>query len=152
MKNTVIRFGLYGLFLAVLLFLTGLYTGQGMEFETQEMIGYLIMVASLSFVFFGIKHFRDRVNNGKLGFQKAVLLGLLISAFTAIGIAIADFIYTTVINPDFFTEYSERMIAEGYKGDIPDYGSGFMAIIMFLTVMIIGLIISLISALILQRK
>jgi hypothetical protein len=69
-----------------------------------------------------------------------------------VGIAIADFIYTTAINPDFFEEYVTVMRAEGYKGEIPDYGSGFMAFIMFLTVMIIGLIISLISALLLQRK
>jgi hypothetical protein len=152
MKKTVIRYWLYGLFLGILLFLTGLYAGRGLDYGTQEIVGYLTMFASLSFVFFGIRHYRDNVNNGKLGFQKAVLLGLLISAFAATGIAIADLIYTTLINPDFFTEYSERMIAEGYKGEIPDYGSGFMAFLMFLTIMIIGLIISLISALILQRK
>ena len=152
MKNTIIKFGTYGLILALVFFLGGLYLGQDMDFSTQEVFGYITMIASLVFVFFGIKHFRDKENNGKLTFREAVLIGLLISAFTAFGIAIADFIYTTVINPDFFEEYTEVMRAQGYKGEIPDYGSGFMALIMFLTVMIIGLVISLISALILQRK
>ncbi len=152
MRNTIIRFGLYGLFVALIFFSAGLYFGQGMDFKTQEIVGYFTMVASLSFIYFGIKHFRDAINNGKLSFQKAVLLGLLISAFSAAGIAIADFMYTTYINPDFFKEYYERLIADGYKGEIPDYGSTFMALIMFVTVVILGLIISLISALILQRK
>ncbi|HMB63467.1 MAG TPA: DUF4199 domain-containing protein [Eudoraea sp.] len=152
MEHTIKRFGLYGFVLALLLFLGGLTSGKGMDFSSQEVIGYLTMIVSLSFVFFGIKHFRDRENNGKLGFRKGVLIGLLISAFTAVGIAVADFIYTTAINPDFFEEYSAVMRAEGFKGEIPDYGSGFLALMMFLIVMIIGLIISLISALILQRE
>ena len=152
MEITIKKFGLYGFVLALVLFLGGLTFGKGMDFSTQEVIGYLTMIVSLSFVFFGIKHFRDRENNGTLGFRKGVLIGLLISAFTAVGIAVADFIYTTAINPDFFEEYSAVMRAEGFKGEIPDYGSGFLALMMFLIVMIIGLIISLISALILQRE
>ena len=152
MKKTVITYGIYGLTLALALFLSGLYFGQGMDFSTQEVIGYVTMVACLSFVFFGIKHFRDKENNGEITFGKAVLIGVLISAITALGITIADFIYTTSINPDFFKEYTAVMRAQGYEGEIPDYGSGFMAFIMFVTVLIIGLIISLISALILQRK
>lgn len=152
MKNTVVKFGTYGFILALALFLSGLYFGQGMDFSIGEIIGYATMIASLSFVFFGIKHFRDNENNGRVTFRKAVMVGLLISLFTAAGIAVADFIYTTAINPDFFKEYTAVMREQGYKGEIPDYGSGFMAFIMFLTVMIIGLVISLISALLLHSK
>ncbi|WP_411029675.1 DUF4199 domain-containing protein [Spongiimicrobium sp. 3-5] len=152
MKNTVIKFGVYGFVFALLVFLSGLYFGQDVDYSWGEVIGYATMIASLSFVYFGIKHFRDKENGGTITFTKAVVIGLLISLFTAAGIALADFIYTTLINPDFFKEYTAVMRQEGYKGEIPDYGSGFMAMIMFLTVMIIGLIISLLSALILQNK
>ena len=152
MKKTVTKFGLYGLLVAFVLFLIGVSFGTGLDFTTQEIIGYLTIIASLSFVFMGIRHYRDKVNGGVIGFRKAVLIGLLISAFTAIGIGIADFIYTTTINPDFFEEYSAMMRDEGYKGEIPDYGSGFMAFIMFLTVMVVGLVISIISGLILKTK
>lgn len=152
MKKTVIKFGLYGLLVAIMLFLIGLSFGQDLDFSTQEIIGYLTIIASLSFVFIGIKYFRDRENGGVVSFRKAVLIGLLISAFTALGIAIADFIYTTSINPDFFEEYTAVMRDKGYKGEIPDYGSGFMAFIMFMTVMVVGLVISIISGLILKTK
>ena len=152
MKNTILRFGIYGFTLALIIFIAALTLGQGLDFSTQEIIGYLTMIASLSFIFFGIKHYRDHKNSGKIGFRRAVSIGLLISAFTGLGVALADFIYLSFINPDFFEQYTAVMRSEGYKGEIPDYGNGFLAVIMFLTVMIIGLIISLISALILQRK
>lgn len=152
MKNTVIRFGLYGLGLGFGLFLIGLLFMKDIDLSTGEVIGYATMIASLSFIFFGIKHYRDRVNSGKVSLGKAIGIGLLISLFPAIGIAIADFIYTSLINPDFFKEYVEMMEAQGNTEPIPEWGSGMMAFVMFLTVMALGLIISLISAFILQRK
>ena len=152
MKNVIIKFGTYGFLFALVVFLLALSLGQSLDFSTQENIGYITMVASLSFIFFGIKHYRDKVGNGRLSFRRAVLIGLLIAALTGVGIALADFIYLSFINPDFFEEYTAVMRNEGYKGEIPDYGNGIMALVMFLTVMIIGLIISLISAIILQRK
>ncbi len=120
MKNTSVKFGLYGLVFGLLIFLAMLYLGLGMDYDVQEVIGYLTMLVSLSFVFFGIRHYRDRVNQGKLEFWKAVQLGLLISAFTAIGIAIADYIYTTAINPDFFEEYAELMRQFHVANHVPD--------------------------------
>ena len=152
MKNIVIRYGIYGFILALIVFLLALYFGQGVDFSTQELIGYFTMIASLSFVYFGIKHFRSTIGNGQIGFRRAVLIGLLISALTGLGIALADFIYLSWINPDFFEEYTAVMRSEGYKGEIPDYGNGFMALVMFVTVMVIGLVVSLISALILAKK
>ncbi len=152
MKKIIIKYGIYGFLVALIVFLAALYFGQGLDFGTQEVIGYITMIASLSFIFFGIKHYRDRIGQGKISFRRAVFMGLWISVLTAIGIGLADFIYLSFINPDFMEEYTAVMRSEGYKGEIPDYGNGFLAVIMFLTVMVIGLIITLISALILQRK
>lgn len=152
MKNTVFKFGLYGFLLGFGVFLIGLLFMKDIDMTTGEVIGYATMIASLSFIFFGIKHFRDKINNGKVSIGKAIGIGLLIALFPAIGIAIADFIYTSFINPDFFKEYVAMMEAKGNTEPIPDWGSGMMAFVMFATVMVLGLIISLISALILQRK
>lgn len=152
MKNIVIRFGIYGFILALILFLLALYFGQEADFSTQELIGYFTMIASLSFVFFGIKNYRDTIGNGHIGIRHAVLTGLLISAFTALGIALADLVYLSWINPDFFEEYTAVMRSEGYKGGIPDYGNGFMALVMFVTVMLVGLVVSLVSSLILAKR
>ena len=110
MKTTVIKFGIRGLVLAIVIFLGALYFGQDLSFSTQEVLGYTSMIVSLVFVFFGIKHFRDQENEGSVSFGKALLIGLLISLITAVGFGIADYIYTTAINPDFYEEYKILLI------------------------------------------
>ena len=107
MRNSVLKYGLYGLLTAIILFLLALWIGKELSYSTQEVLGYTTMVASLSFIFFGIKHYRDKVNNGAVSFGKALTIGLLISAFVGLGIGIGDYIYTTSINPDFMTEYMD---------------------------------------------
>ncbi|MEZ4797989.1 MAG: DUF4199 domain-containing protein [Flavobacteriaceae bacterium] len=168
MKTTVLKYGSYGLLTGVALFLISILVTKNLEYSSQEILGYVTMVATLSFIFFGIKHYRDKVNNGVVSFGKALTIGLLISALVGVGVAIADYFYTTVINPDFAQDYLDKTIEiyetqysgaelEAKKTEITqqmkDYGSsGFMAALMFVTVVVIGFIISLISGLILQRK
>lgn len=151
MKTTVIKYGLYGLITASAIFLGVLVLGKDLSMGTQEVLGYLSMIVSLSFVFFGIKSFRDKVNNGELSFGKAFTVGLLISLFAGIGFGIVDYIYTAFINPDFMEQYIETMRSQGYEGEIPSYSSGFMGFLMFATVVLIGIIISIISGLLLKR-
>lgn len=168
MKHTILKYGGYSLITAIILFLLGLLFGKGIDYTSQEIIGYVTMVVSLSFIFFGIKHYRDKVNNGTLSFAKSLSIGLLIAVMAGLGIAIADFIYTTWINPDFMSEYSEHMLntmeqtlsaeefalkKKEFETQMESMGSPIMlATLMFATVFIIGLIISLLSSLILQRK
>jgi hypothetical protein len=168
MKNTVIKFGLYALISGFVLFGLPFFLGMGVDFDYGELIGYTSMILSLLFVYFGIKHYRDKVNEGKISLGKAIAIGMLIALFSAIGVAVFDYIYTSYINPDFASEYLEYSIkkmeetlsAEEVKlktaeltQQMEDYGSpSFMALMMFVSVMILGFIISLISGLILQRK
>lgn len=168
MKQTVIKYGFLGLLTSTIIFLGAILLGEGLTYSVQEIIGYAAMIVSLSFVFFGIKHYRDHVNKGYVTFGKALLIGVLISVFVGVGVGISDYIYTTWINPDFATEYLEATLKtmestlteEEFKTkqaeltqQMKDYGgSGFMAFLMCFTVILIGFIISLISSLILQRK
>ncbi|WP_142784797.1 DUF4199 domain-containing protein [Changchengzhania lutea] len=168
MKNTIIKYGFFGLLAGLLVFAAAVFFGKGLSYSTQEVIGYTAMVAALSFVFFGIKHYRDQVNHGKISLGKALVIGLLISVLVGIGVGITDYIYTTMINPDFVSEYLEANLSmmentlppEEFQvkkveltKQMEDYGSSsFMALLMWFTVVLIGFIISLISGLILQKK
>mgnify|MGYP000639807745 CR=1 FL=1 len=168
MKSTIIKYGMYGLLTGIIFFLAAILLGKGLSYSTQEILGYVSMVVCLSFVFFGIKHFRDNVNDGILSLGKALAIGVLISVLVGVGVGIADYIYTTIINPNFANEYLEitlktmenSMPLEEFQNkkieltkQMEDYGgSGFMAFLMFVTVVLIGFVISLISGLILQRK
>ena len=167
MKNTVLRYGIYGAVTIVILFLLSWYIGD-LDFATQEVLGYASMIVSLSFVFFGIKHFRDKVNDGVLSFGKGLMVGVLISLITALAFGILDVIYIKFINPDFQTEYYEAILTD-LKASLPAEefeikrqemesqralfsNTFFSFLIMSMTVFVIGFIISLISALLLQRK
>ena len=170
MKSTVLRYGIFSAIAICGLFIVGWFFGKqaDIDYSTQEIIGYTSMILSLSFVFFGIKHFRDKVNSGKVSFGKAVLIGLLISLIAGLAFGLIDVIYIEYINPNFAVEYYDYQTAElkatlsGAELDtaltqMESQKEMFMSttmnfIIMSLTVFVIGFIISLLSALILQRK
>lgn len=168
MRKTILKFGGYGFLTGIIIFGIALTFGDGLSYTAQEVIGYGSMIVSLSFIYFGIRHYRDQINDGEISFGKGLLIGLLISAFVGLGIGLVDYLYTTVINPDFSDQYLQRTLdiyesqfsgqeLEAKKAELTkqmeDYGgSGFMATLMFITVVLIGLVISIISSLILQRK
>ncbi len=168
MKKTILRYGLYGGIAICALFLLAWFMGNGLSYGLQEVIGYISMVVSLSFVFFGIKHFRDKENNGKVSFSKALAIGVLISLITALAFGILDVIYVEYINPEFMDDYYDHSIAQlrttlptsEYEVKVAELEAQkelfmnpfFSFLIMGMTVFVIGFIISLISSLILQRN
>ncbi len=148
MKKTSIRFGLYALALGAILFLASLVLVKDLTYNLQEILGYTAIVAALLFVFFGIKHYRDVENNGSVSFGKGIAIGMIISVFAGLGFAGVDYLYTAVINPDFMADF----IAASDDPSLEAWSSFELSAFMFVTVITIGLIISIISALILQRK
>lgn len=170
MKNTVLKYGMYGFITAFILFFIALYFGQGLAFKTQEILGYATMVTSLIFVYFGIKHHRDSELNGDISFVTAFSIGALISLCAAIGFGIMDAIYITQINPDFTEQYLayeydlleartdltlEEIKFEKLSLQKQSEAYGNPAVVFFVMTMmvfVIGVIISLLSALILHKK
>ena len=168
MKNTVLRYGLYSAITLGGLFILGFLIGKNLDYSAREVYGYASMVLSLMFVFFGIKHYRDKENNGAVSFGKGLLIGVLISLIAALAFGIIDVIYIEYINPDFVTEYYEHQV-ETLRTTLPEEefqerfqemesqkaffsSTALNFLVMFMTVFVLGFIISLISALILQRK
>lgn len=168
MKKTVLRFGLYGSITICALFLISWFVLDDLPYSTQEVLGYVSMILALGFVFFGIKQYRDKENDGKVSFKKALLLGILISLITALAFGILDVFYTEVLNPDFMTEYYNQSVetmkaslpADEFEAKLAEMESQkelfsnplFSFALMAMTVFVIGFIISLLSALVLQRK
>lgn len=168
MKKAILRYGLYGAASICILFLLSWYIGENLSYSVQEIIGYASIVISLSFVFFGIRHFRDKINDGTVSFGKALLLGLAISLITALAFGVLDVIYIKYINPDFTEEYYARSLAQleetlpaaefeiervKMESEKELFMSPVMSFIfMSMIVFVIGFIISLLSAMVLQRK
>ena len=168
MKTTILRYSVYSAIMICALFLTSWYLLEHLPRTTQEILGYASMIVSLSFVFFGIKYYRERENEGKISFNRGLSIGVLISLITALVFGILDVIYVEVLNPEFMDNYymesvqalEETLSGEALKTQLallesqkevfanPLFTFGIMAV----TVFVIGFIISLISAWILQRK
>lgn len=167
MKKTILRFGLYGIVTICLLSFLIWSLIDVIDNKMGEVIGYSSMIVSLLFVYFGIKHFRDKENNGTVTFAKGLLLGILISLMVSLAFGILDVIYVKFVNPDFMTEYYIGMLEQAQnlpseefeirKAELQSEKEMFLNpflhfFIMSMMVFVIGFIISLLSALILQRK
>ena len=167
MKRTILRYGLFATLTIIALSLMIWTLVDVVDNTTGEIIGYSSMVVSLLFVYFGIKHYRDSENNGLVSFGKALLIGILISLLASIAFGLMDLIYVTFVNPDFMTDYYDGMLdqlqtlpadeLEVRKAELESekamFSNPFMHfMIMSMMVFVIGLVISLISALVLQRK
>nr|WP_298922863.1 DUF4199 domain-containing protein [uncultured Allomuricauda sp.] len=168
MKKTITRFGLYGAITISILFLTSWFLLSDLSYSIQEVLGYVSMILSLGFVYLGIKHFRDKENQGKVSFKQALIIGILISLITALAFGFLDIFYSEVLNPDFTTQYYDTAVenmrtslsADEFEIKLAKLESQremfsnplFSFALMAMTVFIIGFIITLISALILQRK
>ncbi|GAA4269013.1 DUF4199 domain-containing protein [Hyunsoonleella aestuarii] len=152
MKSTINKYGLFGAITGFVIFMSHLAFAKNLSYSTLEVLGYISIFLSLSFIYFGIKHFRDNVNEGSITLGKALIIGLLISVLVGIGIAIADFIYTKFLNPNFFEDYTQMLIEQGRGDEVFEMTSLMGAAFMLVLVVIIGFIVSLISGLILQRK
>lgn len=168
MKKTILRYGRYGGLLICVLFLISWFLLTDLDYGVQEILGYASMVISLSLVYFGIRHYRDRENSGSLSLGEGLRIGLGISLITALCFGVLDVIYVKYLNPDFMDSYYTRVLAD-LEATLPAeefqlrkqemeaqkelFSSAWMNFfLMATTVMLIGFIITLFSSLILKRK
>ncbi|UPT70364.1 MAG: DUF4199 domain-containing protein [Flavobacterium sp. JAD_PAG50586_2] len=111
MKQIVITYGLIAGFIVTAFMAYVAYAiDKNPDFEGSMILGYTGMLVAFSFVFIGIRNYRDKHNNGVITFGKALKIGALISL-------IASTIYVGVwlfeyycLYPDFMEKYSDAML------------------------------------------
>jgi Protein of unknown function (DUF4199) len=112
MKKTALRYGGYAALAELLFFvLTWLIIRlAGMGHKGQGNIGWVDLLCPLVFVYFGIRYYRDRINNGSITFLQALKVGLLIVLIPAIAFALIETTYVIYIDPKFYeTVYAYDM-------------------------------------------
>lgn len=169
MKPTVIRYGVFATLTIVLLSAVHFFlVVPNFKSANAEVAGYLTMLLSMIFVFAGIKHYRDKVNNGVLSFWQGLKVGVLIVLIPSVAFGLFDILYTEVINPDWMDNYYEEMVAQAKKSTAPEKLDGALRklesskeifsnpflqfLLMAITVFIIGFIVTIISSLTLRRN
>lgn len=169
MKQTVFRYGIYATLMIVALGMVNLFVIDKIAgYAVQEIAGYLTMFIAMIFVFAGIRHYRDKHNNGTLSFGQGFRIGLLIILIPAVFFGLFDLLYTEVINPTWKQEYYANYMNRLRETTSPEKLAAALAkakrememfsnpllqfLLMSATVFIIGLMVTVISALALRKK
>jgi len=165
MKNPILRFGLIGgIVLFILAQLQWQFVGTSMSYNQAQIVGYLSIIFALTSIYFAVRKYREEVGAGYISFGKAFQIGSL----TALIPAAFMFVSTVIFYLSYGEEFKAWALAEMQKTTPPEklammmeqYETNqalydnpyFQGLIMFLTVMVIGLIVSAITAFILQKK
>ena len=174
MKNTIIKYGLISGAIAGLceLGITLVLKSYGFEkagFENSAVFGYALIILSMAVIFFGIKAYRDKENEGKITFGKGLLIGLGIAFISCVCYSLIWMIVYYNFMPNFMNDYAtycmEKMKASGaneaellknqtqlaemqkiYATPLGVFG------ITLAEPLPIGIVVSLVSAFILKRK
>lgn len=171
MKKIILRYGLLsGAVGAVLMLMTGLYYHNNPgKFENGELFGYAGILLSMVFVFMGVKAYREREGEGRLTFGRGFLVGLIITLISSAIYVLAWQIVSHTLMTDFMDQYVQYSIEQMKKAGTPAeeitrktaemeqfkemYKNPLISTaITFLEPLPIGLLVTLLSAIILRKN
>jgi hypothetical protein len=104
MKKIILRYGTYaGIFEFITFVLTWLIIDiTNIDHEVQGFIGLFTILAPLVFIYFGVRYYRDHINNNSISFLKAIQVGMLILIIPTVSFAIIETVYVLYIDPKFY--------------------------------------------------
>jgi Protein of unknown function (DUF4199) len=169
MKKTVLIFGLIsGAVAAALMFIT-LPFADRIGFERGLIVGYTTIIISFLLVFFGIRSYRENIGGGAISFGRAFAVGILITLISCVCYVVAWEILYYNFMPDFVAKFTAHAVdklkasgasAEAIQAKMEEMkqmkhilDNPFLnAAATFIEPFPVGLIITLISALILRKR
>jgi len=170
MKKNVIVFGLIsGSIVAIWMAISVAICYRSGNFEGNMLVGYASMLLAFSMVFVGVKNYRDKYSNGFVSFGKAFKLGLYITLISSTMYVLSWLIAYYAFFPDFMAKYSAHVISQIQKSGATTaviaakiqnintmkamYNTLLGVVLLtYMEILPLGLIISVITALILKRK
>jgi hypothetical protein len=169
MTKIVLTFGLISGALSSLMLVTTVPFMDRIGFDRGVIVGYTAIVISFLFVYFGVRSYRDNVAGGMLTFRQGFAVGLLITLISCLCYVVAwQIVYYNFI-PDFMDRYAAHVIEQlRASGEAPAviaekaremeafkamYANPLVnAAFTFLEPFPVGLLITLISAVVLRRR
>jgi di/tricarboxylate transporter len=133
-------------------------------------LGYASMILAFSLIFVAVKNYRDVYNSGIITFGQALKIGLLITLIASTVYVIIWMIDYSYFVTDFGEKYQAQVLAEmkasGASADAIKKQGAEMAVMMdryknsavframftYLEIVPVGIVMSLIAALILKKK
>lgn len=169
LTKSIITHGLIGGVISISgFFFMELYNGNAHS-DMSMIAGYTAMLLAFSLIFVAIKNYRDKQNGGYISFGKAFKIGLIMALVTSTVYVLAWLVYFNYFSPDFMDKYSAATLAQMTKDGKSAveiqaataqmkqwsewYKNPFVnAVITYTEILPLGIIISLIVALILKKK
>ncbi|MES2418650.1 MAG: DUF4199 domain-containing protein [Bacteroidota bacterium] len=170
MKKNILIFGsISGLIVSSMAITMAIKCVNNEDFSGNMLLGYTFMLLAFSFVFVGIKNYRDKFNEGIITFNKAFKIGLLITLVASTIYVLIWLITYYCFVPDFMDKYTAHVLREAAANnpskvvmdekiaEMANYKEMYknpvlVVLFTYLEIFPIGLLITIISALILKRK
>lgn len=170
MKSIIIRYSLIGSAIVAAMLVGGaVYCYSTGKFEGSMVLGFASMLLAFSFIFVAVKTQRDKFQGGVISFGQAFKTGFIIALITSTIYVLVWLICYYVFVPDFMEQFSsytlEKLKASGasaqriadetamqqkytqmYKNPL------FVILFTYVEILPVGLLVSLIAALILKRS
>ena len=138
-------------------------------FDKGAIVGYTAIVISFLFVFFGVKAYRQSLDGAPLTFGNAFGVGLLITLISCICYVGSWMVMEQTVMPDFIDKYSDYVLnqlrssgatqaaidaqtSEMAKFRVMYENPLWVAAFTFLEPFPVGLLVTLVSAIVLRRK
>ena len=164
MNNIIVKNGLLGSsIVSAMLVIMTMYMKANPEKEVSMMIGFAVMLLAFFFVVAGIKQHRE-ANNGVISFGKAFLTGFWITFIISTIYVLVWLIILYNFFPNFMEHYANMAIAKASPDEVAQvteemnsfkemYKSPIMVILLtYMEILPLGIVFSLVSAVILKRK
>lgn len=172
MKKNVLVFGLIsGLIVSTLMSISMIYMSKHPELEAGTgamIVGYLSMLIAFSLIFVAVKNYRDKQNSGFISFGKAFGMGLLIALIGSTMYVISWALVYNFYMPDFMEKYCAQIIESAKTTSTPAElqktieqmnqtkemykNPFFFTLFTYMEILPVGLLVSIITALLLKRK
>jgi hypothetical protein len=111
-KNVFIFGSLAGLIITANMVYWSTVCTNNPEFESNDALGYAGMIISFSFIFFGIKNYRDKQNDGVITFGQGFRMGFfmaLIASTIYVGVWLIHYHFFV---PEFVDQYIHHVLYE----------------------------------------
>jgi len=145
-------------------------SGDSLSLNTRLVLGYATMILAFSLIFVAIKNYRDTYHQGQVTFGKALGIGLLITLIASTVYVVVWMIDFSYFVHDFGEKYTAQALAEmkangasaaAIKKEMAEMTATmekyktsplFRILLTYSEIVPVGVVVSLIAALILKKK
>ena len=113
LRYSLIYGGLAGAVLGLFIAVVG-YLHERVAWVATTTFGYSVMLVAMSFIFVGVKRYRDVEGGGVIGFGRAFALGLLIAIIAGIAYVLMWELYLALTQYRFFDDYVAKLTRDAH--------------------------------------